>query len=399
FLRNDFKDYSELCFKIYGDRVKNWITINDPLVMAKMGYDLGVAPPGRCSVRAPQNKIECKDGNSSTEPYIVTHNLILSHATVVELYRENFQSKQGGKIGWSLVGQYVEPYSDAAEDKAAAKSKLDARSPLNLMLIYMLMVLLIRFMEPIVYGDYPKIMRDLVNERRTSFTEEEKNLIKGSFDFIGVNYYTTRYGKNAPASQAEPLSYHSDSLATSTETNANGVLIGPHVDGSFYIFSYPEGLQKLLEFMKQNYQSPTIYITENGITEARNDTLALDAQLRDPHRIECILRLLYRIKMAMKNGVNVKGYFHWALFDNFEWAQGYTPRFGLYYVDYKDNLKRIPKQSARCGTQCIYCIWFHNLSGFCPGAVVRVLPSATSPNLMNFIIFLGSISWTNMRIR
>ncbi|KAL6182586.1 hypothetical protein ACLB2K_044005 [Fragaria x ananassa] len=107
--------------------------------------------------------------------------------------------------------------------------------------------------------------------------------------------------------------------------DANGVLIGPHVDGSFYIFSYPEGLQKLLEFMKQNYQSPTIYITENGITEARNDTLALDAQLRDPHRIKCILRLLYRIKMAMKNGVNVKGYFHWALFDNFEWAQGYTP--------------------------------------------------------------------------
>ena len=75
------------------------------------------------------------------------------------------------------------------------------------------MVLLIRFMEPIVYGDYPKIMNDLVNERLTSFTEEEKNLINGSFDFIGVNYYTIRYGKNAPASQAEPLSYHSDFLA------------------------------------------------------------------------------------------------------------------------------------------------------------------------------------------
>ncbi|KAL6177603.1 hypothetical protein ACLB2K_049128 [Fragaria x ananassa] len=112
-MANDFKDYSELCFKTYGDRVKNWITINEPLVMGKMGYDLGVAPPGRCSVQAPQNKIERKDGNSTTEPYIVTHNLILSHATVVKLYRENFQAKQGGKIGWSLVGQYVEPYSDA----------------------------------------------------------------------------------------------------------------------------------------------------------------------------------------------------------------------------------------------------------------------------------------------
>ncbi|PRQ17020.1 putative beta-glucosidase [Rosa chinensis] len=334
---NDFKDYSELCFKTYGDRVKNWITINEPLVMAKMGYDLAVAPPGRCSVQLPKSKIGCEVGNSSTEPYIVTHNLILSHATVVKLYRENFQAKQGGQIGWSHVGQYVEPYSDTEEDKAAAKRILDFE--------------LGWFMEPIVFGDYPKIMRDLVKERLPLFTEEEKKLIKGSFDFIGINYYTTRYGKNVPASQAEPLSYHNDALATSTETNANGVLIGPLVrelaNGSVYIFSYPQGLQKLLEFMKQNYQSPKIYISENGITEEKDDNLELDVAVKDPHRIECILRHLYRIKMAMKNGVNVKGYFHWTPFDDFEWGEGYLPRSGLYYVDYKDNLKRIPKESAK----------------------------------------------------
>ncbi|PRQ17089.1 putative beta-glucosidase [Rosa chinensis] len=75
-------------------------------------------------------------------------------------------------------------------------------------------------------------------------------------------------------------------------------------EGSIYIFSYPQGLQKLLEFMKQNYQSPKIYITENGITEAKNVTLGLDVVLKDPHRIECILRHLYRIKMAMKQVIH-----------------------------------------------------------------------------------------------
>lgn len=94
FLRDDFKDYSELCFKTYGDRVKNWITINEPFIIAKMGYDLAVAPPGRCSVQAPENRIGCTAGNSSTEPYIVSHNLLLSHATVVKLYRDNFQVSQ-----------------------------------------------------------------------------------------------------------------------------------------------------------------------------------------------------------------------------------------------------------------------------------------------------------------
>ncbi|KAK9926669.1 hypothetical protein M0R45_023884 [Rubus argutus] len=329
---DDFKDYSELCFKTYGDRVKNWITINEPFIIAKMGYDLAVAPPGRCSVQAPENRIGCTAGNSSTEPYIVSHNLLLSHATVVKLYRDNFQAKQGGEIGWSLVGQYVEPYSDTPEDKAAAKRILDFE--------------LGWFMEPIVYGDYPKSMIDLVKERLPRFTEEEKKLVKGSFDFIGINYYTTRYGKNVPASPAEPICYHNDALAKSETENANGVSIGPHADGSIYIFSYPQGLEKLLEFMKQNYQSPKIYISENGITEAKDDKQGLDEALKDPHRIQCILRHLYWIKMAIKNGVNVKGYFHWALFDDFEWGEGYLPRFGLYYVDYKDNLKRIPKESA-----------------------------------------------------
>ncbi|KAI5356404.1 hypothetical protein L3X38_009299 [Prunus dulcis] len=328
---DDFKDYSELCFKTYGDRVKNWITINEPYIMAKNGYDLGVAPPARCSVRA---RFPCTVGNSATEPYIVSHNLLLAHATVVKLYKDKFQAQQGGQIGISLVGPYYEPYSGSAEDKAAVKRIMDFE--------------LGWYMEPLVYGDYPKSMRDFVKDRLPTFTQEEKKLLEGSFDFIGINYYTTRYVKNQPASTAKAVAYRFDSLTLSNLTeNIDGVSIGPLAEGSIFVITHPEGLQKLLEFMKENYQNPKIIITENGITEAKNDKRELDVALKDPHRIQSILWHLYRIKMAIKNGVNLKGYFHYTLNDDFEWGEGFIPRFGLYYVDYKDNLKRIPKDSAK----------------------------------------------------
>ncbi|CAN6718181.1 unnamed protein product [Malus baccata var. baccata] len=327
----DFKDYSKLCFKLYGDRVKNWITINEPWIMAKMGYDKGVGPPGRCSV---QTVFPCTNGgNSATEPYIASHHLLLAHASTVKLYRKKFQEKQGGQIGICLVGQFVKPYSSSAEDKAAAKRIIDFE--------------LGWFMEPLVYGSYPKSMRRLVKDRLPNFTEKEKKMIMGSLDFVGINYYTTRYGRNNPADPQTPISYSNDPLALVSITNANGTQIGPQAGGSRFVYSYPQGLQQLLKFMMKKYRHPKIYIAEHGITEAMDDKLRLSDALKDPHRIQSILRHLYWIKKAIKSGVNVKGYFHYTLSDNFEWGEGYIPRFGLYYVDYKDNLKRIPKESAK----------------------------------------------------
>ncbi|KAL6297074.1 hypothetical protein ACE6H2_005216 [Prunus campanulata] len=327
---NDFKDYCEICFKTFGDRVKNWITINEPYIIAEMGYDSGVAPPGRCSV---PSLFPCTSGNSSTEPYIVTHNLLLAHATAVKLYREKFQENQGGQIGISLVGQYAEPHSDSLLDRAAAKRVLDFQ--------------LGWYMEPLVLGEYPKSMRVLVKERLPKFTKEEKKLIKGSFDFIGINYYTARYAKHDPISPNKAMCYRNDALALSLVENIDGDQIGPLAKGSFTIYSYPQGLEKLLVFMKQNYQNPKIYISENGISEVEEEENGLDGALRDPHRIQSVLRHLFWINKAMEKGVNVKGYFYWTPFDNFEWGMGYTQKFGFYYVDHKDNLKRIPKQSAK----------------------------------------------------
>ncbi|PQQ17364.1 hypothetical protein Pyn_06696 [Prunus yedoensis var. nudiflora] len=295
--RNDFNDYSELCIKFFGDRVKNWITINEPLITAKFGYDIGVDPPAKCSV---QTAYPCSvGGNSATEPYIVAHNILLAHAAAVKLYRDKFQRKQGGQIGISLVGQYVEPYSDSAEDKAAANRILDFELGWHV--------------EPLVYGANPRSMRQLVKTRLPNFTEKEMMMVKRSFDFISINYYTSRYGKNEPASPGIPISYRNDQLASSW------------IKRSKFLYSYPQGLQKLLEFIKKEYRDPNIYITENGITEKRDDKLRLDEALKDPHRIQCILQHLYQIK----SGVNVRGYFHWALFDDLEWGDDYTTRFGF----------------------------------------------------------------------
>ncbi|XP_021823381.1 LOW QUALITY PROTEIN: beta-glucosidase 32-like [Prunus avium] len=118
---DDFKAYTEICFTTFGDRVKNWITINEQLIIAKFGYDYGIAAPGRCSISA---GFPCSAGNSATEPYIVSHNLLLAHATVVELHREKFQEKQGGESGISLVGQFVEPYSESSKDRASATAAI-----------------------------------------------------------------------------------------------------------------------------------------------------------------------------------------------------------------------------------------------------------------------------------
>ncbi|GMJ12844.1 beta glucosidase 15 [Hibiscus trionum] len=324
---NDFRDYAEICFITFGDRVKNWVTINEPLIMAKMGYALGVGPPGRCSDRK-----FCPHGNAATEPYIVAHNALLAHAAAANLYKQKYQATQGGQIGISLVAQYHEPYSDTPLDLKAAKRAMDFE--------------LGWFMEPLVRGKYPKSMRRLVKERLPVFSAEEKELVKGSFDFIGINYYSSRYAKHIPSSpNVMPPSYLVDSNVNVT-VDKDGVPIGPNAGGSVFIYVYPKGLYKVLKFMKENYsKNLTIYITENGYTEKSNDNIPICQTLKDGIRIKFIQKHLYQLQKAIKKGVNVKGYFYYSLVDSFEWGEGYTVRYGLYHVDFK-NLIRSPKESA-----------------------------------------------------
>ncbi|XP_057800502.1 beta-glucosidase 12-like isoform X1 [Salvia miltiorrhiza] len=326
---DDLKDFAELCFKEFGDRIKNWITFNEPSIFITGGYvgDIGILAPGRCSDRA-----KCAQGNSATEPYIVAHNLLLSHAQIVKLYKQKYQGKQKGEIGITLVSEWFVPYSNSRLDVEASQRALDFNYGW--------------FIDPLVYGDYPKIMRSLVGNRLPKFTKEQKALLKGAFDFLGLNYYTSNYAAHE-LSRNGNISYTTDSMALLSGSK-NGVPIG-HPTGSDAFYVYPEGFYEVLVYTKDKYKSPTIYITENGIPDLNNVTIKQSTQ--DPQRIDFYVQHLQALQKAIRYGVNVKGFFAWTFQDDYEWNSGYTLLFGFYYVDRKNGLQRIPKQSA---------FWFKN---------------------------------------
>ncbi|KAL4317323.1 hypothetical protein AHAS_Ahas15G0373600 [Arachis hypogaea] len=243
---NDFQDYAEVCFKEFGDRVKHWITLNEPWSYSNHGYAKGSYAPGRCS--AWQNR-SCTGGDSGTEPYIVTHHQLLAHAVAVNIYKTKYQASQKGLIGIALNCYWMVPLHDTELDKLAAQRALD--------------FMLGWFMEPMTKGDYPSSMRSLVGSRLPKFSSYQSWLLRGSFDFIGLNYYTSYYAADAPElSKAKP-SFLTDSLVALTN-EYDGIPIGPK-GASDWLSVYPEGIRNLLFYFKSNYNNPLIYITENGV--------------------------------------------------------------------------------------------------------------------------------------
>ncbi|XP_057452176.1 beta-glucosidase 13-like [Lotus japonicus] len=320
-IEQDFADYAEVCFREFGDRVKHWITLNEPALTSTQGYGNGGSPPLRCSKWV----ANCSAGNSATEPYIVTHNLILAHAAAVKVYREKFQISQKGQIGITLNSAWVVPLSQSKDDIEAASR--------GLAFMYDW------FMEPLNSGKYPAVMVNRVGKRLPEFTRSQSLMVKGSFDFIGLNYYTSTYAANVPCPRGKPMVF-TDACVRFT-TARNGVLIGPKA-ASDWLYVYPRGIQGLLEYTKEKFNNPIVFITENGIDEVNDGKMSLD----DKVRIDYILRHLLYLQRAIRNGVRVKGYFAWSLLDNFEWTAGYTLRFGLVYVDFKNGLRRYHKRSA-----------------------------------------------------
>ncbi|CAL5016404.1 unnamed protein product [Urochloa decumbens] len=330
---NDYKDYAEVCFKEFGDRVKHWITFNEPWSFCTSGYASGVGAPGRCSS---WELGRCSAGDSGKEPYTVGHHQLLAHAETVRLYKEKYKAAQKGNIGITVNAHwFVDGFS-------RAKSYYDAsRRATDFMLGW--------FMDPLTKGDYPPIMRALVENRLPRFTKEQSELVKGAFDFIGLNYYTTHYAYNLPPPSPNKVTYNTDARVNLTGFR-NGVPIGPQAASS-WLFVYPQGFRELLLYVKEAYGNPTVYITENGIDEANNKSLSLQEALKDHARIEYYRKHFIALQSAIRDGANVKGYFAWSLLDNYEWGNGYSVRFGIYFVDYTDGLKRYPKKSVH---------WFKN---------------------------------------
>ncbi|RZC83661.1 hypothetical protein C5167_046447 [Papaver somniferum] len=323
---DDFKDYAELCYKEFGDRVKHWITLNEPWAFSNGGYAWGALAPGRCSKNIDPS---CTAGHSGTEPYLVGHYQLLSHAAAVHVYKLKYQASQKGKIGVTLVCHWTEPFSNAKHDRHAALRSID-----------------FMFMDPLTFGRYPLSMQSLVGDRLPKFTKDESEMVKGSFDFIGLNYYTGYYAQHVMnANNDINPSYTTDAQANQT-SERNGVPIGPK-SGSAWLHMYPQGLRSLLRYTKRKYKNPIIYITENGISEKNDPSLSLKDALKDDLRISYYRAHLSEVERAIKEGIDVRGYFAWSLLDNFEWGDGYTIRFGITFIDYKDGLlKRYPKKSS-----------------------------------------------------
>ncbi|KAL5151605.1 Beta-glucosidase 18 [Glycine soja] len=326
-IQRDFVHFAEICFKSFGDRVKYWTTINEPNQFSDFAYMRGIYPPGRCS--PPFGN--CKTGNSDVEPLIALHNMLLSHAKAVDLYRKHFQAKQGGTIGIVADSLMFEPLRDEECDRQAASRALTFE--------------LARVLDPQVFGEYPAEMRSILGSKLPVFSPKEKSLIKGSLDFIGINHYGTLYAKDCTLSTCSLGADHPIRGFVETTATRNGVPIGEPT-GIAQFFVVPRGVEKLADYIKMRYHNIPMYITENGYSPPPKPDVTIHDSLQDFKRIDYHKAYLAALLRSIRKGADVRGYMIWSLMDNFEWASGYDIRFGLYYVD-RQTLERIPKLSVQ----------------------------------------------------
>jgi beta-glucosidase len=289
-----FSDYAEQCYNKFGDRVKNWITLNEPFCSAYLGHFTGEHAPGIRDV---------------SKSFASSHNLLLAHGLSVNKFRDS--KCKDGEIGISLNLVPGEPYSDKQED-------VDITKLFNAISNDM-------FLEPLYYGKYPEIINDLPFVPVEMSTEDGK-IISAKTDFLGINYYSRNVIKYTPRN----LLKYENVIPESSKVTDMGWEI------------YPVGLYKLLHSLKEKYGNPKMYITENGM--ASKDEIT-GGCIDDKERIEYLKNHIELSLKARSEGVNLRGYFVWSFMDNFEWAFGYSKRFGLVYIDYK-TLKRTLKNSA-----------------------------------------------------
>ncbi|MET0930170.1 MAG: GH1 family beta-glucosidase [Aeromicrobium sp.] len=298
-----FADYAAIVGTALGDRVKHWITLNEPWCAAFLGYASGIHAPGR---------------TDAADAVAASHHLLLGHGLAVQRLREVAPDAQ---VGVTVNLYPVTPVDDSGRHDDAVR-RID-----GLMNRW--------FLDPLLKGSYPKdVLTDLAPVTDAAFIQDgDTSVIAQPLDFLGINYYT-RHVVGAglwPGSDAVRFQ-HDNGLAKSAS--------GWDID--------PAGLVDILTQVHRDYPPLPIYLTENG---AAFDDEVVDGVVRDANRIAYIASHLASLATVRAQGVDVRGYFAWSLMDNFEWAEGYDKRFGIVHVDYETQV-RTPKDSAR---------WYANL--------------------------------------
>ena len=288
-----FGDYVAICVKNFGDRVKNWMVLNEPTVFSAAGYFFGVHAPGRKSI----------------EGFLAAAH----HATLAQAHgaRVIKALQPESNVGTTFSCSHVEPYTNREKDIKAAKK---ADLLLNRL-----------FIEPLLGMGYP--VNEIKTLRRIEkyIKQNDEQDLKFDMDFIGIQNYTReiiRYAMFVPFLQAK--------IVNAKDRNVEMTAMEWEV--------YPESIYHILKKFQAYENIPPLIITENGA--AFSDTLQNNV-VHDPKRLQYIQNILQQVLRAKQEGVNVNGYFVWTFLDNFEWAEGYHPRFGLVHVDFQTQQRTV----------------------------------------------------------
>lgn len=313
--QQDFTSYAKAMFTLFKDDVKYWYTFDSPETFCKEGYKDGTGAPGRCSDRT-----ECLKGNSTTEPWLCTYNVLNAHARAEKWFRQIIPD---GKLGFVTTLSYIQPFNYTSSNKNAT----------NRLMIYDTF----RFLDVLQLGDWNPLVKKVANTSGAlpAFTEIEQDRLKNTTqDFLAFNYFKgTQYGA---------YSSYGSLKAKYVDKGVNGTMQKTVGDPSQAI--NPRGLRLLLGMLKTRYNNPPMIITENAMAELPQQRLS--ESLCDTERIKFYQYHVGNATTAYRwEGANVQGYFAGSLMDGFEWNDGYSKRTGIIYTDYT-TMQRWYKTSA-----------------------------------------------------
>ena len=296
-----FADYCAVVGKALGDRVEDWLTLNEPQVFVALGHGAGFHAPGEKYSMADQLKI-------------VRH-VQLAHGLGVQALRAI-----GGKrfrIGWAPVGTVQYPATSNPADIEVAQKSTYGCSAGNLFNNTL-------WNDPVILGKVPDVAREAFGKDLPAYSDADLKTMCQPMDFFGLNLYQGTPVIRGPGGKEKAVPFPPGSPRTTFQWPVT-----------------PESLYWVVRFLYERYHLPVV-ITENGMSIS--DWIAEDGKVHDPQRIDFLSRYIKQLKRAVTDGYPVLGYYHWTLLDNFEWAEGYRQRFGLIYVDFETQV-RTPKDS------------------------------------------------------